>query len=361
MPNPVAVEIVLSEAEREQLESWTRRRTSAQALAQRSRIVLLAAEGLKNTEIAQQLGVGRPMVTKWRSRFAVERLDGLVDEPRPGQPRTVSDAQVEAVITKTLESTPREATHWSTRSMAAEVGLTQSAVHRIWRAFGLQPHRQDVWKLSKDPQFVAKVRDVVGLYLDPPERAVVLCVDEKSQIQALDRTAPILPMLPGVPQRATHDYKRAGTSSLYAALDITTGKVIGSLHDRHRAIEFKKFLQTIDREVPADLDVHLVLDNASTHKTPAIKKWLTTHARFVVHFTPTSSSWLNLVERWFGELTTKKLRRGTHRSVRDLNTDIRAWITTWNDDPKPFIWTKTADQILESVARYCTRINESQH
>jgi len=301
------------------------------------------------------------MVTKWRARFAVERLDGLVDEPRPGQPRTVTDAQVEEVITKTLESTPRDATHWSTRSMAAEVGLTQSAVHRIWRAFGLQPHRQDVWKLSKDPQFVAKVRDVVGLYLDPPEHAVVLCVDEKSQIQALDRTVPILPMLPAVPERATHDYKRAGTSSLYAALDITTGQVIGSLHDRHRAIEFKKFLQTIDREVPDDLDVHLILDNASTHKTPAITKWLTTHPRFVVHFTPTSSSWLNLVERWFGELTTKKLRRGTHRSVRDLNADIRAWITTCNDDPKPFIWTKTADDILESVARYCTRINESRH
>ncbi|MCA1679282.1 MAG: IS630 family transposase [Actinobacteria bacterium] len=361
MPNPIAVEIVLSEAEREQLESWTRRRTSAQALAQRSRIVLLAAEGLKNSEIARRLGVGRSMVTKWRSRFAAERLDGLVDEPRPGQPRTVTDAQVEEVITKTLESSPRDATHWSTRSMAREVGLTQSAVHRIWRAFGLQPHRQDVWKLSKDPQFVAKVRDVVGLYLDPPQRAVVLCVDEKSQIQALDRTAPILPMLPGTPERATHDYKRAGTSSLYAALDITTGHVIGSLHDRHRAIEFKKFLQTIDREVPADLDVHLILDNASTHKTPAIKKWLTTHPRFVVHFTPTSSSWLNLVERWFGELTTKKLRRGTHRSVRQLNRDIRAWIETWNDDPKPFVWTKTADEILESVARYCTRINESRH
>jgi transposase len=361
MPNPVAVEIVLSAAELEQLEAWTRRRTSAQALAQRSRIVLLAAEGLKNTEIAQQLGVGRPMVTKWRSRFAVERLDGLVDEPRPGQPRTVTDAQVEEVITKTLESTPRDATHWSTRSMAAEVGLTQSAVHRIWRAFGLQPHRQEVWKLSNDPQFVAKVHDVVGLYLNPPERAVVLCVDEKSQIQALDRTAPILPMLPGVPERATHDYKRAGTSSLYAALDITTGQVIGSLHARHRAIEFKKFLQTIDRAVPTDLDVHLILDNASTHKTPAIKKWLTTHPRFVVHFTPTSSSWLNLVERWFGELTTKKLRRGTHRSVRDLNTDIRAWITTWNEDPKPFVWTKTAHEILESIARYCTRINESRH
>jgi len=361
MPNPVAVEIVLSEVEREQLGSWTRRRTSAQALAQRSRIVLLSADGLTNTEIAQRLGVGRPMVTKWRSRFAADRLDGLVDEPRPGQPRTVSDAQVEEVITKTLESTPKDATHWSTRSMAADVGLTQSAVHRIWRAFGLQPHRQDVWKLSKDPQFVAKVRDVVGLYLNPPERAVVLCVDEKSQIQALDRTAPILPMLPGVPERATHDYKRHGTSSLYAALDITTGQVIGSLHARHRAIEFKKFLQTIDGEVPADLDVHLILDNASSHKTPTIKKWLTAHPRFVVHFTPTSSSWLNLVERWFGELTTKKLRRGTHRSVRALNTDIRDWITTWNDNPKPFVWTKTADEILESVARYCTRINESRH
>ena len=262
---------------------------------------------------------------------------------------------------RTLETTPKNATHWSTRSMASEVGLTQSAVHRIWRAFGLQPHRQDVWKLSKDPQFVAKVRDVVGLYLNPPERAVVLCVDEKSQIQALDRSAPILPMLPGTPQRATHDYKRAGTSSLYAALDITTGQVIGSLHARHRAIEFKKFLQTIDREVPPDLDVHLILDNASTHKTPAIRKWLTAHPRFVVHFTPTSSSWLNLVERWFAELTTKKLRRGAHRSVPQLNTDIRGWIDTWNDNPKPFVWTKTADQILESVARYCNRINESRH
>ncbi|MCA1701708.1 MAG: IS630 family transposase, partial [Actinobacteria bacterium] len=297
----------------------------------------------------------------WRNRFAADRLDGLVDEPRPGRPRTVVDAQVEEVIVKTLESTPKDATHWSTRSMAAEVGLTQSAVHRIWRAFGLQPHRQETWKLSKDPQFVAKVRDVVGLYLDPPERAVVLCVDEKSQIQALDRTAPILPMLPGVPERATHDYKRAGTSSLYAALDIATGQVIGSLHARHRAIEFKKFLQTIDREVPADLHVHLILDNASTHKTPAIKNWLTAHPRFVVHFTPTSSSWLNLVERWFSELTTKKLRRATHRSVRQLNTDIRTWIDTWNDDPKPFVWTKTADQILDSTATYCNRINESRH
>jgi transposase len=361
MPSPIVVAIELSDEERAQLEAWTRRRTSAQALAQRSRIVLAAAEGLNNTEIAGRLGVHRNMVAKWRRRFAEHRLDGLSDEPRPGQPRKIGDAQVEEVIVKTLETTPNDATHWSTRSMAREVGLTQSAVHRIWKAFGLQPHRRESWKLSKDPLFVAKVRDVVGLYLDPPERAVVLCVDEKSQIQALDRSAPILPMLPGTPERATHDYRRAGTSSLYAALDIATGKVIGSLHSRHRAIEFRKFLQTLDRQVPAELDVHLVLDNSSTHKTPAIQRWLAAHPRFVVHFTPTSSSWPNLVERWFAELTTKKLRRGAHRSVRQLNTDIRAWIETWNDDPRPFIWTKTADEILDSIARYCTRINESRH
>jgi transposase len=361
MPSSVPVAIELSAEEREQLEAWTRRRTSAQALALRSRIVLAAAEGLNNTEIAARLGVHRNVAAKWRRRFAEHRLDGLTDEPRPGQPRKITDAKVEEVVVKTLETTPRDATHWSTRSMAKEVELNQSAVHRIWKAFGLQPHRQETWKLSKDPLFVDKVRDVVGLYLNPPERAVVLCVDEKSQIQALDRTAPILPMLPGTPQRATHDYKRSGTSSLYAALDITSGKVIGALHSRHRAIEFKKFLQTIDREVPSELDVHLVLDNSSTHKTPAIKNWLAAHPRFVVHFTPTSSSWLNLVERWFAELTTKKLRRGAHRSVRQLNADIRAWIDTWNNDPRPFVWTKTADQILESIARYCTRINESRH
>ena len=361
MPPNVAVQIELSEPERLQLEAWTRRRTSAQALAQRSRIVLLAADGLNNTEIAERVGVSRNTAATWRSRFAEHRLDGLTDEPRPGRPRTISDEQVDAVITKTLESTPKNATHWSTRSMAAEVGLTQTAVSRIWRAFGLRPHRQETFKLSKDPRFVEKVHDVVGLYLNPPERAVVLCVDEKSQIQALDRTAPILPMLPGTPQRATHDYKRAGTSSLYAALDLTTGKVIGKLHSRHRAIEFKQFLATIDREVPEGLDVHVVLDNSSTHKTPAIKKWLLAHPRFVLHFTPTSSSWLNLVERWFSELTTKLLKRGAHRSVRDLNTDIRAWIETWNQEPRPYIWTKTAEQILDSIARYCERINDSRH
>jgi transposase len=361
MPPNVAVAIELSDQERLQLEAWTRRRTSAQALAQRSRVVLLAADGLKNTEIAERLGVSRNMALMWRARFAEQRLDGLLDEPRPGRPRTITDEQVEEVVVRTLETTPKDATHWSTRSMAREVGLTQSAVLRIWRAFGLQPHRQDTWKLSRDPQFIEKVRDVVGLYLNPPERAVVLCVDEKSQIQALDRTAPILAMLPGTPERATHDYKRAGTSSLYAALDLTTGKVIGRLHSRHRAVEFKQFLATLEREVPADLDVHVVLDNSSTHKTPAIGRWLAAHPRFVLHFTPTSSSWLNLVERWFSELTSKLLKRGAHRSVRALNADIRAWIETWNDDPKPFVWTKTADQILDSIARYCERINASRH
>jgi transposase len=361
MPSSVLAPIELSAADRAQLESWTRRRTSAQALALRSRIVLLAAEGRNNTEIAGELGIHRNVAGKWRSRFVEHGLDGLTDEPRPGRPRTISDDQVEEVVVKTLETTPKDATHWSTRSMAREVGLTQSAVLRIWKAFGLQPHRQDTWKLSRDPLFIDKVRDVVGLYLNPPERAVVLCVDEKSQIQALDRTAPILPMLPGTPQRATHDYKRAGTSSLYAALDITTGKVIGALHSRHRAIEFKKFLQAIDREVPDELAVHLVLDNSSTHKTPAIQRWLAAHPRFVLHFTPTSSSWLNLVERWFAELTTKQLRRGAHRSVRQLNADIRAWIEAWNDEPRPFVWTKTAEQILDSIARYCQRINESRH
>jgi transposase len=361
MPSSTATVVVLSDEERDELERWTRRRSSAQALALRARIVLLAAEGLTNTQIAERVGSSRPPVTKWRNRFVERRLDGLSDEPRPGRPRTIADDKVEEVIVKTLETTPKDATHWSTRSMAAEVGLSREAVGRIWRAFGLQPHRTETWKLSKDPQFIDKVRDVVGLYLNPPERAVVLCVDEKSQIQALDRTAPILPMLPGTPERATHDYKRHGTSSLYAALDITTGKVIGALHSRHRAIEFKKFLQTLEREVPTHLDVHLVLDNSSTHKTPAIQTWLAAHPRFVVHFTPTSSSWLNLVERWFAELTTKLLKRGAHRSVHALNADIRAWIETWNDDPRPFIWTKTADQILDSIARYCERINVSRH
>ena len=361
MPIPTAVPVELTDDERARLESWSRRRATAQALALRARIVLAAADGLSNLEIAEQLGVSRPTVTKWRNRFAELRLDGLLDEPRPGRPRTITDEQVEAVVIKTLESKPKDATHWSTRSMAGEMGMTPDAIWRIWQAFGLQPHRAETFKLSTDPLFVEKVKDICGLYLNPPERAVVLCVDEKSQIQALDRTQPILPLLPGTPERATHDYKRHGTSSLYAALDLTTGKVIGSLHNRHRAIEFHKFLQTIDQQVPRHLDVHIVLDNSSTHKTPKIQRWLATHPRFHVHFTPTSSSWLNLVERWFAELTNKKLRRGAYRSVRALNADIRAWIENWNNNPRPYVWTKTAEQILDAIRSYCQRINPTAH
>lgn len=327
----------------------------------RSRIVLAAADGGSNTELAERLELSITTVRRWRNRFVVDRLDGLLDEPRPGRPRVVGDEKIKDLITATLETTPPDATHWSTRSMADHLGLSQSMVSRVWRAFGLAPHKQDSWKLSKDPLFVEKVRDVVGVYLDPPERAVVLCVDEKTQIQALNRTQPVFPMLPGTPARASHDYVRHGTSSLYAALNLTTGQVLGSLHARHRSQEFLAFLKKIDANVPADLDCHVVLDNASTHKTPAVKRWLANHPRFVLHFTPTSSSWLNLVERWFAELTTKKLRRGTHTSVRQLNADIRAWIQTWNDNPRPYVWTKTADQILASIANYCTRINDSGH
>ncbi|HEY7875436.1 MAG TPA: IS630 family transposase [Actinomycetota bacterium] len=359
---PAAVSIELTDNEREALQRWSRRRRSAAGLAQRSRIVLACAEGLTNTAVAKRVGVSLPTVRRWRGRFAERRLDGLLDEPRPGRPREISDEQVENVIVKTLESKPPDGgTHWSTRNMAAAAGLNQTAVSRIWRAFGLQPHRVEHFKLSKDPQFVEKIRDVIGLYLDPPERAIVLCLDEKSQIQALDRSQPIFPLLPGVPERQSHDYQRHGTTSLFAALDVATGKVISSLHARHRAIEFKKFLQKIDREVPAELDVHLILDNYATHKTPAIKRWLATHPRFVLHFTPVGASWCNLVERIFGELTARKLRRGAHRSVNQLNADIRDWLERWNEDPKPYVWTKTADEILESLASYCNRINASGH
>jgi transposase len=362
MPVPSAVEIVVSDEERVVLESWTARRKTAQAVALRARIVLAAAGRLTNGQIAEAEGVSRSTVAKWRNRFAERRLEGLVDEPRPGRPRTITDEQVEAVITKTLESRPADgSTHWSTRSMAKEAGVSADAVMRIWHAFGLQPHRQETWKLSKDPQFIEKVHDVVGLYLNPPERAVVLCVDEKSQIQALDRTAPTLPMLAGTPERATHDYERNGTSSLYAALNVRSGEVIGSLHQRHRAVEFLRFLKRIDANVPDQLDVHLVLDNASSHKTPKVQRWLHQHPRFHLHFTPTSSSWINLVERWFSELTTKLLRRGAHKSVRQLNSEIRDWIDSWNENPRPYVWTKTADQILDSIRRYCVRINAAGH
>ena len=353
--------LVLAPTERKTLESWTRRRTSAQALALRARIVLRCATGATNKDVATELGVTQQMVGKWRARFIEQRVAGLLDEPRPGAPRRITDDDVERIIVATLEEKPRDATHWSTRSMAKRSGLSQTAISQIWRAFGLQPHRSQTFKLSKDPLFVEKVRDVVGLYLNPPDRALVLCVDEKSQVQALDRTAPILPMLPGVPERRTHDYKRHGTTSLFAALDTASGRVIGQLHRRHRAIEFRKFLERIDAEVPADLDVHLILDNYGTHKTPAIKRWLLRHPRFHLHFTPTGSSWLNLVERWFGLLTDKRIRRGTHRSVRELEADIRDYIATHNEDPKPFVWVKTADEILASVARYVQRISNSGH
>jgi transposase len=330
-------------------------------LALRSRIVLLAAEGLKNTEIAQRLEIDHATARKWRTRFAERRLEGVLDEPRPGRPRMITDEQVEEVIVRTLETTPGNATHWSTRSMAAATGMSQSAVSRIWRAFALKPHQVETFKLSPDPQFIDKVRDIVGLYLNPPEAAVVLCVDEKSQIQALDRSAPVLPLMPGVPARQTHDYIRNGTTNLYAALDVASGQVISEMTPRHRAEEFRRFLNLIDASVPAHLDVHVVLDNSSTHKTPSIQRWLLRHPRFTLHFTPTYSSWLNLVERWFAELTTKWIKRSAHRSVRDLVASIRTWITNWNDDPKPFVWHKSADQILDSLAAYCQRINDSGH
>jgi len=353
--------LVLTADERITLETWARRRTTAQALALRARLVLQAADGESNTVIARRERVTKATVGKWRSRFLRKRLDGLLDEPRPGVPRTITDADVEMVITTTLETTPRDATHWSTRSMAKAAGLSQSAISRIWRAFALQPHRVDTFKLSKDPLFIDKVRDIVGLYLNPPDHAMVLGVDEKSQIQALDRSAPILPLQPGLPERRTHDYRRHGTTSLFAALDVATGKVIGECHRRHRSQEFLQFLKTIDANVPSELDLHLILDNYGTHKTPRVRRWLAAHPRVHVHFTPTGASWLNLVERWFATLSEKQIKRGAHRSTRALETAIREYLTMTNESPKPFVWTKTADEILASVARYCERISDSGH
>ncbi len=361
MPSSKLEPVVLTDDERQVLVAWSRRRKIAQALAMRSRIVLRAAEGGTIGRAAADLGVSRDMVSKWRSRFLAGRLGGLSDEPRPGRPRLITDDRVEQVITKTLEETPGQDTHWSTRSMASATGMSQSAISRIWRAFGLKPHAVDTWKLSTDPQFVDKVRDVVGLYLSPPDNALVLAVDEKSQMQAIDRTAPILPVMPTTPARMTHDYVRHGTTSLFAAFDIGSGSVIAQHYRRHRHQEFLRFLKLIDTAVPKDLDLHLVLDNYATHKTSKVKEWLIRHPRFHLHFTPTSSSWLNLVERWFAELTNRKLRRSAHRSVTELETDVRRWINEWNKDPKPFVWTKTADQILDTLAAYCGRINDSQH
>lgn len=354
-------ELVLSEAEREHLVALTQRRKTAQALALRARIVLACAQGAANKQVAVRLRVTPQTVSKWRARFIEQRLDGLLDAPRPGAPRSIDDERVDAVIAKTLESVPAGATHWSTRTMAREMELSQTAVSRIWRAFGLQPHRQETFKLSSDPLFVEKVRDIVGLYLDPPLKAMVLCVDEKSQIQALDRTQPILPLAPGIPERRTHDYMRHGTTTLFAALDIATGEVIGQLHRRHRSSEFLQFLRTIETNVPPALDVHLVMDNYGTHKTPSIKAWFARHPRFHVHFTPTSASWLNQVERWFATLTEKHIRRGTHRSTRQLEQAIKQCLVVHNADPKPFRWTKSADDILASIERFCLRTSNSRH
>jgi len=353
--------LTLTDDERATLDRWARRPTTAQALAERARVILGCAAGKSNTGVARALQLTKQTVGKWRSRFLTKRLDGLLDEPRPGAPRRIGDADVERVMRLTLETTPRDATHWSTRAMARRCGLSQTAISRIWRAFALQPHRVETFKLSKDPLFIEKVRDIVGLYLNPPDKALVLCVDEKAQIQALDRTQPVLPMRPGQVERRTHDYTRYGTTSLFAALNVNTGAVIGEFHRRHRAKEFRKFLDTIEAAVPPALEVHLIADNYGTHKTPLIHRWLARHPRFHVHFTPTGASWINLVERWFAALTDKQLRRGVHRSTRQLEAAIAHYIAVTNERPKPFVWTKTADEILASVARFCHRISNSGH
>jgi transposase len=351
--------LTLNDDERETLRRLSRRATTAQRLALRARIVLACAEGKDNKTVAGDLHVTAQTVGKWRQRFVNKRLDGLFDEPRPGTPRKIGDAKVEEVITTTLESTPRAATHWSTRQMARRMGLSQSSIGRIWRAFGLQPHRTETFTLSKDPLLIEKVRDIVGLYMNPPDRAVVLCVDEKSQIQALDRTQPVLPLVLGQAERRTPDYERHGTTTLFAALDAKTGEVIGELHRRHRSTEFRSFLSAIEAAVPADLDVHIVMDNYGTHKTPLIRQWLARRPRFHVHFTPTHGSWLNLVERWFGILTERQIKRGAHKSVRSLEQAIRAFLDAHNEKPKPFTWTKSADEILESIARFARRTVQS--
>jgi transposase len=360
MTGPAAVEIVLSEKERSELEARVRRRKIARADALRAEIVLLAADGLNNCAIADEIGVSRMTVLTWRKRFAAKRFDGLDDEPRCGAPRKIGDDKIADVVTKTLETMPSHATHWSTRSMAKASGLSVSTVHRIWSAFSLQPHRSETFKLSTDPQFVEKVRDIVGLYLDPPERALVLCVDEKTQIQALDRTQPLLPMRPGQAERRTHDYERHGVTTLFAALDVKAGTIVGKCMPRHRAQEFRKFLDEVERNVPANLDIHVVMDNASSHKTRLIRAWFAKRRRWHVHFTPTSSSWINQVERFFALLSEQQIKRGTHRSTAELERAINAYIKTRNADPKPFRWTKSADDILASVERFCRR-TISQH
>ncbi len=353
--------LILAGEERATLERWSRRPKTAQALAQRARIVLACAAGAANATVAARERVTRQTVGRWRTRFLSKRLDGLLDEPRPGAPRQIMDAHVERVLRVTLEQMPTDATHWSSRALAQKCGLSQSAVSRIWRAFALQPHRAATFKLSRDPLFIEKVRDIVGLYLHPPDKAVVLSVDEKTQIQALDRSQPLLPMRPGQVERRTQDDVRHGTTALFAALNVKSGAVLGQCHRRHRSLEFQRFLDAIDRAVPTRYDLHLILDNYGTHKTPRIRRWLLPHPRFHLHFTPTGATWINLVERWFALLTEKQIRRGVHRSTRELQDAIARYIQVHNQQPKPFVWTKTADQILASVARSCRRISNSGH
>jgi len=352
------VEIILSAEERRTLERWARRHSSSQALALRCRIVLACAEGRVNTDIASDLRITSATVSKWRHRFAKDRLDGLVDAPRPGAARSIGDDVIEAVIVETLETAPPDATHWSTRTLAKKHGISHQTVAEIWRAFGLKPWREDSFKVSPDPELVEKIRDLVGLYMNPPVAAAVFAVDEKPQIQALNRTAPTFPMLPTTPARATHDYLRNGTCDLFAALEVATGKVITDIRSSHTSADFVAFLNKVNREVPKELDVHVILDNLSTHKTPTVHKWLLRHRRFTFHFTPTYGSWMNLVERWFSALTTKKLKRGAHRNVKELARDITAWAEHWNENPTPFVWHKSAEQILERLADYCAAVNE---
>lgn len=355
---PQPTPITLTDEERSKLADWSRRPTSAQRLALRSRIILAAADGHANAAIAANFRITVPTVRKWRDRFAARRLEGLADEPRPGPPRTITDEQVEAAVTRTLETKPNDATHWSTRSLARELGLSQSAVVRIWHAFGLKPHRHQTFKFSTDPFFVEKVRDIVGLYVAPPDRAIVVCVDEKSQIQALDRTQPAQPMLIGRAEKASHDYARHGTTSLFAALDVATGRVIGTCHRRHRHQEFLAFLDRIDTTLtrPPHTTVHVVMDNYGTHKHPRVREWFVRHGEFVPHFTPTSSSWLNLVERFFAQITERRIRRDAFRSVAELETAIESYLQAHNRQPQPFVWTKSADLILHKVQKLAERL-----
>lgn len=362
MANPRAVPITLTPNDRAMLQSWIRRRSTGQGLALRANIILACAQpDVTNLAVAKRLHISNLTVGKWRCRFAEHGLQGLCDAARSGTPRTILDDQVEQVVVTTLQAQPKDATHWSTRRLARQLGMSQSTVSRIWRAFGLAPHRSETFKLSTDPQFVDKVRDVVGLYLNPPDRALVLCVDEKPSVQATQGTAPVMPMLPGQIERHTHDYLRHGTTDLFAALDILAGTVIGEVHRRHRSIDFRHFLNTIEQSTPPELDLHLVLDNSSIHKTPLVHRWLLRHPRVHLHFTPTSASWLNLVECWFSILTARRLKRGQFQSVRSLECAIRSYIAENNAHPRPFVWHKTAEGILTSVAAFCQRTYDSHH